>query len=178
MDERDMPPCFILVDREGRWFHKGAEMIKRDIVRLFYEHIEVDSLGRYVVRLGKESCYLDVEDTPFVIQRVRFENNGDIQNFRIFLSDDTEEVLDPETLFVGEENVLYCTVKQGKFSARFHRPAYYQLAEFVQEEEGGFHLPLNGMKHFIRHKSSDKINPSPPKELSGLPMLPGLTTET
>jgi len=155
MDEREMPPCFILIDREGRWFHKGAEMIQRDIVRLFYEHIEVDSLGRYVVRLGDESCYLDVEDTPFVVQRVRFEDDGDIQNLRVFLSDDTEEALNPETLFVGEENVLYCTVKQGRFSARFHRPAYYQLAEFVQEEEGRFHLPLNGRKHFIRRKSDE-----------------------
>jgi hypothetical protein len=154
MNDQDMPPCFILIDKEGRWFHKGAEMIHRDIVRFFYEHIEVDSLGRYVVRWGEEHCYLEVEDTPFVVQKVKVEEDGGIQNFRLFLSDDTEEILNPETLFVGGENVLYCKVKQGRFPARFLRPAYYQMAEFVREEEGGFHLPLNGEKHFIRDKSS------------------------
>jgi hypothetical protein len=155
MNDHDMPPCFILIDKEGRWFHKGAEMIHRDIVRFFYEHIGVDSLGRYVIRWGDQRCYLDVEDTPFVVHKVRFEEDGGVQEFRLYLSDDTEETLAPETLCVGEGNVLYCTVKQGRFPARFLRPAYYQLADFVREEEGGFLLPLNGEKHFIRHRSSE-----------------------
>lgn len=155
MNDQDIPSCFIFIDKEGRWFHKGAEMVRRDIVRFFYERIGTDSLGRYVIRWGDERCYLDVEDTPFVVHKVRREEDGGIQDFRLFLSDDTTEGLIPQTLFLGEENVLYCMVKQGKFPARFHRPAYYQLAEFVQEEEGRFYLPLNGEKHFIRPKSSD-----------------------
>jgi hypothetical protein len=149
MDDRDMPPCFIFIDKEGRWFHRGAEMIRREIVRFFYENILVDSLGRYVVSTGKEHCYLDVEDTPFVVQKVRFEEDAGAENFRLFLCDDTEEFLNPDTLYIGAENVLYCRVKQARFPARFLRPAYYQLAEFIAEEEGGFHLPLNGKKHFI-----------------------------
>ena len=158
MNDQDTPPCFIFIDKEGGWFHKGAEMVHRDIVRFFYEHIGMDSLGRYVIRWGNERCYLDVEDTAFVIQRVRFEEDGGMQNFRLFLSDDTTENLNPETLFLGEENVLYCKVKQGRFPARFHRPAYYQLAEFVQEDEGRFYLPLNGEKHFIRKDASEYLN--------------------
>jgi len=158
MNDQDTPPCFIFIDKEGGWFHKGAEMVHRDIVRFFYEHIGMDSLGRYVIRWGNERCYLDVEDTAFVIQRVRFEEDGGMQNFRLFLSDDTTENLNPETLFLGEENVLYCKVKQGSFPARFHRPAYYQLAEFVQEDEGRFYLPLNGEKHFIRKDASEYLN--------------------
>jgi len=155
MKDQDIPSCFIFIDKEGRWFHKGAEMVRRDIVRFFYERIGMDSFGRYMIRWGDERCYLDVEDTPFVVHKVRREEDGGIQGFRLFLSDDTTEGLTPQTLFLGEENVLYCMVKQGKFPARFHRPAYYQLAEFVQEEEGRFYLPLNGEKHFIHHKSSE-----------------------
>ena len=158
MNDQDTPPCFIFIDKEGGWFHKGAEMVHRDIVRFFYEHIGMDSLGRYVIRWGNERCYLDVEDTAFVIQKVRFEEDGGMQNFRLFLSDDTTENLNPETLFLGEENVLYCKVKQGSFPARFHRPAYYQLAEFVQEDEGRFYLPLNGEKHFIRKDALEYLN--------------------
>lgn len=154
MNDRDIPPCFIFIDKEGRWFHKGAEMVRRDIVRFFYERIGTDSLGRYVIRWGPEHCYLDVEDTPFVVRKVGFTEDGGTQNFRLVLSDDSTERLDPATLFVGRESVLYCKVKEGRFPARFLRPAYYQLAEFVQEEKGGFYLPLNGEKHFIRHKQS------------------------
>ena len=160
MDDQDMPSCFIFIDKEGRWFHKGAEMVRRDIVRFFYERIGMDSLGRYVIHWGDEACYLDVEDTPFVVQKVRLEEDGGIQDFRLFLSDDTAESLKPDTLFLGEENVLYCTVKHGRFPARFHRPAYYQLAEFVQEEEGRFYLSLNGKKYFIRPQASDELTPS------------------
>jgi hypothetical protein len=154
MSDKDIPPCFILIDKEGRWFHRGLEMIHRDIVRFFYEHLGVDSLGRYVIHWGEERCYLDVEDTPFVVKKVRLEEDGPVQNFRLFLSDDGEEILNPETLFVGEKNVLYCKVKQGRFPARFLRPAYYQLAAFVREDESEFHLPLNGKKYIIRPRSA------------------------
>jgi len=66
----DIPPCLIRIDREGRWFHKGLEMLRRDFVRFFYEHMEMDSRGRYVIRLSNQTCYLDVEDTAFVVRRV------------------------------------------------------------------------------------------------------------
>jgi uncharacterized protein len=124
-------------------------MIHRDIIRFFYDHMELDESGRYVIHWGEERCFLEVQDTAFVVQKVRFMEDGGLQEFRLFLSDDTREALLPETLFVGEANVLYCKVKQGKFPARFHRPAYYQLADFVEEEDGRFYLPLNGKKYVI-----------------------------
>jgi hypothetical protein len=160
MNDRDMPPCSIFIDKEGRWFHKGAEMVRRDIVRFFYERIGVDAMGRYVIRQGPERCYLEVEDTPFVVQKVSFTVDGGTQNFSLLLSDDSSELLDPKTLSVGQESVLYCKVKEGRFPARFLRPAYYQLAEFVREEKGGFYLPLNGEKHFIRPRALDELTPS------------------
>jgi uncharacterized protein len=154
MNDPDIPPCFIFIDREGRWFHKGAEMVRRDIIGFFYDHMELDGSGRYVIRWGEECCVLEVEDTAFVVQQVGFEENQGVQAFQLFLSDDTREPLLPETLFVGEANVLYCKVKQGRFPARFHRPAYYRLAAFVEEEEGRFYLPLNGRKHWIDLRQS------------------------
>jgi uncharacterized protein len=150
LNDPGMPPCFIFIDNEGRWFHKGAEMIHREIIRFFYDHMELDGSGRYVIRWGEECCFLEVQDTAFVVQKVGFQEDGGIQELRLYLSDDTQEALLPETLFVGKANVLYCTVKHGKFPARFHRPAYYQLAEFVKEENGGFYLPLNGKKYPVR----------------------------
>ena len=70
--------------------------------------------------------------------------------FVLQLSDDTPEALRPDTLFVGQQNVLYCRVKGGTFPARFIRAAYYQLAQYVEEDDGAFYLPLNGRNHVIR----------------------------
>lgn len=149
MNDPDMPPCLIFIDKEGRWFHKGAEMVHRDIVRFFYAHMALEDSGRYVIRWGEERCFLEVEDTAFVVQKADFQEKEGLQEFQLSLSDDTKERLLPETLFLGEANVLYCRVKEGRFPARFLRPAYYQLAGFVEEEDGGFHLPLNGRKYPI-----------------------------
>ena len=154
MAGNDIPPCLIYIDKEGRWFHKGVEMIHREFIRLFYQHMEVDSLGRYIINLGADRCYVEVEDTPFVVRRTTFQKADETNKSRfiLFLSDDSQEDLSPDTLSIGDNNVLYCKVRNRTFSARFDRAAYYQLAEYVVEENNRYSLPLNGEKHIIREK--------------------------
>ncbi|MCG6535780.1 MAG: DUF1285 domain-containing protein, partial [Syntrophales bacterium LBB04] len=102
-----------------------------------YRHLHRDGQGRYLIRLAGEESYLEVEDTAFVISRIDLHSPGEGDAcFHIWLSDDSREVLNLHTLFVGKGNVLYCRVKEGKFPARFQRQAYYQLGEHVQEEDG------------------------------------------
>jgi hypothetical protein len=150
--ENDLPPCLISIDKDGRWYHKGAEMIHREIIRLFYDNMELDSRGRYVIEWRGQRCYVDVEDTAFVVRRVTYQEKGDKngnERFVLSLSDGTKEELVPDALYVGRDNVLYCTVKNRTFPARFMRAAYYQLAEYVEEENGKYYLPLNGRKNTI-----------------------------
>jgi len=149
MIPNDIPPCLIYIDKEGRWFHNGAEMIHREFIRLFYQHIEIDPLGRYIISWRGERCYVEVEDTPFVVWRVICKDRD--SRFILYLSDDSQEDLKPDTLYVGEKNVLYCKVKDGTFSARFNRPSYYQLAEYIEEEGGRFFLPHDGEKYQIHY---------------------------
>ncbi|MDZ7698778.1 MAG: DUF1285 domain-containing protein [Deltaproteobacteria bacterium] len=141
----DIPPCLISIDKEGRWFHKGAEMIHTEYIRLFYENMSLDDQGRYLIHWAGETCYVEVEDTAFVVRRVVFDSGGGGQasQFVLTLSDETEEALTPDTLYVGDENVLYCRVKEKRFPARFMRSAYYQLADHIIEKDGSFFLPLN-----------------------------------
>jgi len=147
----DLPPCMIFIDKEGRWYHEGAEMIRRDFVQLFYKNMELDSEGRYVINWNGEPFRVDVEDTAFVVRRVVYEDGERIGNARFVLnlSDDTEEELMPDTLCVGRDNVLYCRVKNRIFPARFNRAAYYQLAEYIEEENESYYLALNGNKYNI-----------------------------
>jgi hypothetical protein len=150
--ENDLPPCLITIDKDGRWYHKGAEMIHREIIRLFYDNMALDSRGRYVIEWRGQRCYVDVEDTAFVVRRIvrQGEEVGDgTDRFILSLSDDTQEELVPDTLYVGRDNVLYCSVKNRTFPARFTRAAYYQLAEYVEEENGKYYLPLNGRMNLI-----------------------------
>ncbi len=147
----DLPPCMIFIDKEGRWYHKGAEMIHREFIQLFYNNMELDAEGRYVINWNGERCLVDVEDTAFVVRRLVYQDGEGTGNARfvLHLSDDSEEALMPDTVFQGEGNVLYCRAKNRTFPARFNRAAYYQLAEYIEEENDSYYLPLNGRKYRI-----------------------------
>ena len=151
MEENKISPCMIYIDKEGNWFHKGIEMINRGIVNEFYRSLIMDSDGEYLIVMGDEKCLVDVEDTPFIITRVEFDDTEGEMGGQIDLCliDDTKESLDPDTLSVGDDNVLYCRIKNNTFKARFSRAAYYQLASRIKEEGDKFYLPLKNKKYFI-----------------------------
>ena len=143
----------IKIDKEGVWYYKGAHMFRKEILRVFFEHLKIDQCGKYLIELNKEHCYLDVEDTAFVVGAVyktQLPDDGRVQ-IDILLSDDSCEKLEMNSLQVGKDNVLYCRVKEGKFIARFSRNSYYQLAEFIEQSENGsyFFINLNDEKYMI-----------------------------
>jgi uncharacterized protein len=151
------PLCDIYIDKEGTWYYRGAEMIRREIVNFFYENLKLDENGRYLIELpGEDSdrCYVDVEDTAFIVRAVRGKSPDQGGGAAIFidLSDGSAEELDPSTLQVGQNNVLYCSVKQGGFSARFSRAGYYQLAENIEYDDvkEDYFLSLNGRRFYIK----------------------------
>ncbi|MFH2127544.1 MAG: hypothetical protein ABIK12_13570, partial [Pseudomonadota bacterium] len=80
----------------------------------------------------------EVADTFFVVSRVEFSGEG----ATLTLNDSTSEPLDPKSLSLGENGIVYCRVKGGSFPARFGRAAYYQLAEKIVEQGEGFALVL------------------------------------
>ncbi len=67
------------------------------------------------------------------------------------MTDDSLEILEMSSLQIGKDNVLYCRVKEGKFTARFSRKSYYQLAEFIEQSENEemFFISLNGEKYYL-----------------------------
>lgn len=138
-------PCLIHIDKEGRWYHKGVEMVRREFIRSFFQQMELDHEGQYIIYWGGERCHVDVADTAFVVRRVsHLKETGKGPGFVLNLSDDTEEELRPDTLYMGKENVLYCRVKDGIFPARFNRAAYYQLAAHIEATGEDYVLPVNG----------------------------------
>jgi hypothetical protein len=153
----DIPFCQIRIDKEGVWYYKGSEMFRKEIVNLFYQNLRRDESGTYLIELENDCCYLEVEDTAFVVRSVRralSEKDGSTVFF-LHLSDDTVDLLDPATLRVGRDNVLYCTVKESRFDARFLRPAYYQLAVDFEydEKQDRYFMPFNGERHYLKDEN-------------------------
>jgi hypothetical protein len=145
------PYLKLVIDKDGRWFQNGAEIIHPEIYRMFADMLEKTPDGGYMVRFGKEACRVEVQDAPFVVQRVDAEAEGRII---IQLNDGSRERLDPERFWIGKENVPYCRIKDGMFHARFSRPAYYQLAPYIipGEEEKTFFLLIDGKRTKIKEQ--------------------------
>lgn len=126
----------IRIDRDGVWHYRNMEMIRHDIVQYFYQHLHRDSQGNYRIELDQERCRILVEDAPYVVRSVSLDSevarNGFPGGMTLSLSDGCREELDPQTLRIGEKDVLYCRVKNKEHEARFSRQAYYQLAEHVE----------------------------------------------
>jgi uncharacterized protein len=143
----------IKIDKEGVWYYRGAHMFRKDILCIFFENLNLDNDGRYFVKLNQEICYLDVEDTAFVILSVYQTKDPScgLERLEVILSDESKEVLDVQTLTVGPDNIMYCRIKEGKFTARFTRKSYYQLAEFIEQDgaDDSFYIFLNDHKYFI-----------------------------
>ncbi|MBW2631800.1 MAG: DUF1285 domain-containing protein [Deltaproteobacteria bacterium] len=143
----------IRIDKEGVWYYNGARMFRKDILKLFFESLKRDELGRYLIEFKGDKCLIEVEDTPFVVKTVHKHGREDRENesIEILLSDFTSEKLNPSTLRVGMDNVLYCSIKDRKFEARFSRSGYYQIAELIKydEDKDAYFVPINGQIHYI-----------------------------
>jgi uncharacterized protein len=139
------PYLRLFIDKEGRWFQNGAEIIHVLIYQQFNQMLEKSQDGFYQVRLGREICRVEVEDAPFVVRRVLDNPDGGLS---VELNDGTVEPFAPEHFWIGDSNVPYTMVKNQEFHARFSRPAYYQLARFISSDEAGteFFLNIDGQR--------------------------------
>lgn len=145
----------LFIDKEGRWFQNGAEIIHPHVYQEFCRALEKVPGGGYRVRMGRETCGVEVEDAPFVVSRV-VENHS--RELMVQLNDGSIEPLDPSEVWIGEDNIPYSTVKQGEFHARFSRPAYYQLAEYIKEDPDSetFFFELGGKRTEVK-KEVDRV---------------------
>ncbi len=147
-------PRDIRIDKEGAWYYHGAEMFRKDIWQELYRHLRRDETGRYLIELGEERVYVEVEDTPFVIKSVTFSLADDKEEDVIYLHmpDDSRKILDPSSLRVGKGNTLYGALAGLGMEARFSRAAYYQIAAFIQQDslEDRYFISLNKRRYYIR----------------------------
>ena len=119
--------------KDGLWYSDDEVIPNQAIRRLFSRTLIVSPEGRARLELGEDKADVIIEDTPWVVTAV----DGDPETgFAVVLNDDTREPLDPTTLVIGRDDVLYCRVKGGAHEARFLRPAYYALMRHAESTPG------------------------------------------
>jgi hypothetical protein len=139
-----------VVDRDGRVFHDGTEIVDTMTLRFFLKAMTRTPDGRFLVVCQREHNWFDVRDTPFVVQRLRLtEDDGRLTAVELRFAGDVGEPLDPATL-ESEAGHLYCRIRARAFRARFGRLAMQQLARFVTDDGGRPAVVIGGAHHPVR----------------------------
>jgi hypothetical protein len=115
------------IDRDGVWFHDDAEVTHQGIVANLRENLRVDEQGHYL-QIGPARVPVEVEDAPFVVERVEREGDGLVAT----LNDLSREPVVLDTLRVDGRGIPRCRVKNGRFDARLSRAATYQLLQHAE----------------------------------------------
>jgi uncharacterized protein len=138
--------------RDGNWYSDEDRIDNPRIALLFSRSIRQNPDGSFYLQVAEERAAITVEDTPYVVKAVGGDAHG---GFTILLNDEEREPLDPVTLEVGPDNVLYCRIKGGAFRARFLRTAYYHLsAAFNADESGAFSITIGGQRYPLRRAAA------------------------
>ncbi len=118
--------------KDGWWYANDERIQNQRINTLFSQCLHQTAAGSYEIVIGRDRADVEIEDTPYVVTQVTGYSN---QGLIVRLNDKSEEALAPQTLSIGDNDVLYCRVKDQKYPARFLRSAYYQLTEYIHQDE-------------------------------------------
>lgn len=128
----------IRIARDGTWYHEGAPIRRKALVKLFASVLWRDDDGGYWLRTPVERGRIVVEDAPFtaIELSVRGEGRGQILAFRTNLDDWVEADSDHPLRVVEDpdsgEPAPYILVRE-RLEALILRPVYYELAALAVE---------------------------------------------
>ena len=101
---RSSQPEPLRLDPEGNWFQGEYPILHERTIKYLQKHVVVNEAGDYYFEGEDKPIPIIVEDVPFWVVKVE----KTIAGFLITLTDDSIELLDPESLWVIKENILYC----------------------------------------------------------------------
>ncbi len=123
------------VDKECNWFQDGKPITHKGIYEFNYQNLKVDKDNEFFIQEGESIAYVKFEDKPFFIKRVDIEK----EKITLLLNDFSQENLTIDSLYF-KNNIPYCKVKEGKYEARFSRPALYQISEVMVVKNGDYFI--------------------------------------
>ena len=147
----------IRLDPEGNWYQGDFPILHERTCQFFYKHIARDAEGKYYLEGEEKPVYIKVEDVPYWVTKVE----RTIAGYLVTLTDESIELLDLNSLWIGKRNVLYCLVKWGRFPAKFMRGPYYEITRDLKQRGKKYFLMFRGKQYPIH--SSPPRNTVPPK---------------
>jgi hypothetical protein len=145
---KQVPP--LTLDREGRWFDRGVRVTNPRLAEFLLTHLVRGEDGRYLVAVGRDRRYVEVEDAPYRALGIEVAGGPDAsERLLVRLNDGSLEPFDPATFWIGPDGVPYCLVKAGRHKARFTPESYRQLSAFITEEAGSGRYLLQVGSHRI-----------------------------
>jgi len=123
----------IRIARDGTWYHEGAPINRKPLVKLFASVLWRDDGGGYWLRTPVERGRIEVEDAPFTAVELRVSGQGrdQVLAFRTNL-DDWVEAGPQHPLRVVEgpakDDVSPYILVRDRLEALILRPVYYELA--------------------------------------------------
>lgn len=133
----------IRIARDGTWFHEGAPVGRKPLVKLFASVLWRDDGGGYWLRTPVERGRIVVDDAPFTAVELSVTGEGPSQvlAFRTNLDDwveaDAAHPLRMAESPAGGAISPYVLVRD-RLEALVLRPVYYELAELaVAAPDGG-----------------------------------------
>jgi uncharacterized protein len=138
------------LDDVGRFWNGSIPIDHEAMSNAFASWISIHpDDGRFILTNGYDWTYFTVKDAPFLVRHV--ENTPSGVSLRLF--DGTEECLDPSTVTMSPEGVLYARVKGGRFEARFSRAAQAEMVDSVVEgPDGSPHVRVCHEDHRISER--------------------------
>jgi len=137
----------IRIDSEGRWFHEGGQIERPALVGLFARILRRESDSQYYLVTPTEKWRIRVADYPLRVVAVeRLVVDGALAVVAT-VNNNMSYAMSPEypiALCAGEEGA-YITLDYG-LSAKFDRPAWYQLCEWVVTGADGHYLESAGTR--------------------------------
>jgi len=124
----------IVLDELGRFWNGSLAIDHQAMATAFASWITTHpDDGRFILTNGYDWTYFTVKDAPFLVLHVENAKDGPV--LRLF--DGTEEVLDPASVSVSEDGVLYVRVKGGRFEARLAPGAQKEMVDVLDEGADG-----------------------------------------
>ena len=136
------------LDAYGRWHNKHGLFEHKKIINYFHSSIRKDADGYYLFQKhsdnAQEKIYFKYEDTALFVFDIKTED--DSGKIRLILNTKDEIPLDPETLFVQNDN-LY--MEHAGHRIKFIDRAMMKLAHRLKFDQHRYYLELNDRTYDI-----------------------------
>ena len=147
------------INEEGELLFEGKPLIDEKTIGFFLRHLKpVDKndpealhlvKGKnppdFVVHCQGEKNFVTCLDVPLVTTSLDITKSkeGKLLSVTLIFRGGIKELLDPKSLCVGKNNILYFKALKGRVMGRFSRKCYIEITNFIFEKEGFYTLEIN-----------------------------------